>query len=114
MHALLYKNSLGHMTMIAAMSIYTPQNNLRTNQLTFPYVVYWVSSVAQPATGSQNKVVPVKKLAFKKFIFILSQICFFLLKFPKIMFYHFIDFLPLPYQWYKVIFSFLTMEYALH
>ena len=63
---------------------YTPKNNLRTTQLTFPYVVYLVSSVAQSRQDiekrfclpkSQNKVVPVKNLALNIFIFILSKIC---------------------------------------
>ena len=52
---------------------YTPQNNLRTTQWTFPYVVYMylVSYEAQnrqdiekivfcPFKGSQNKVFPIK------------------------------------------------------
>ena len=56
----------------------TPQNNLRTTQCKFPYVVYLVRSVAQtrhdidkrfsvPIQGVKNKAFPFKNLAFKFF-----------------------------------------------
>ena len=55
------------------------------------------------------KIKSLKILAFKIFIFILSQICNFAKFSKKSCFIIFIDVWPLPYQWYTVIFSFLTM-----
>ena len=47
---------------------YTPQNNLRTTQWTFPYVVYWVSSVAQTRQDIEKRFsVPLKGVKIKCF-----------------------------------------------
>ena len=86
-------------------NIYTPQNNLRTTKCKFPYVIYFVGSVAQtrhdiekrfsvPLMGVKNKAFPIKYLAFKILAFSASQICNFSQIFKKIMFYHFKTCLP--------------------
>ena len=62
-----------------------------------------LKNVFTPFKGSQNKVFPIKKLAFEIFIFILSQICNFCQNFKKSCFIIFID--VWPYQCYTVIFS---------
>ena len=99
------------------LDIYTQQNKLRVTQWTFPYVVYWVSTVAQTRQdiekrfsaslkGVKNEAFPVKNLEFKIFVCILSQI------FKNSCFIISIDALPLQYQRYTVTFSFLTMLYT--
>ena len=55
---------------------------------------------------SQNKVFPIKNLAFKFFIFSISQICNFCQIFKKTCFIIFIDVWPLPYQCYSDLFIF--------
>ena len=98
---------------------YTPQNNLRTTQWTFPYVVYRVYSVAQirqniekgfsvSFKGVKIKRFP-KKMSFKIFIFILSKICNFCQFLKKSCFIIFNDVWPLQYQLYTGVFSLLTM-----
>ena len=69
----------------ARLVYYTPQNKLRVSQWTFPYVVYWVSSVARTRQdiekrvsasfkGVENEAFPDKNLAFKISILILCKI----------------------------------------
>ena len=62
--------------------------------------------------GVENEAFPIKNLAFKIFVFILSKIRLFCQKNQKSCFHHFIDVWPLCYQWYIVTISFLKMLYA--
>ena len=105
-------------------SIYTHQNKLRVTQLSFPYVVYLVSSVAQTRQaiekrvsssfkGVKNKAFPLKNLAFKIFVFILFKIYHFAKKIKKSCLIAFIVVWTLCYQLDTVKFSSLTMLYAL-
>ena len=67
--------------------------------MNFSYMVYWVSFVVQTRQDIEKKisthikVFPIKHLAFKIFIFSLSQICIFCQIFKKI---HVLSFLLMP------------------
>ena len=88
-------------------------------------MVYWVSSVAQTRQaiekrffasfkGFKNEAFPDINLAFKIFVCILFKIHPFCRKIKKkTCFITFIDVWTLCYQWDTVMFSFLTMLYAL-
>ena len=104
--------------------LYTQQNKLRVTQLIFPYVVYWVSSVAQTRQdienrfsaslkGVKNEAFLIQNLEFKIFICNLSQICNFCQIFKNSCFIIFIDALSLRYQRYSALFIFDNVMHIL-